>query len=219
MSNIILDGSFVRIPISPTLKTKVQIVKGDKIDTYTILKDAKRNVFPLQYGVGTYSIRVYQNISGNRYNLSLSKTIIATNTSECYLKPSQYVWYSDEIQKLSDEINADNPNNRLSAYYNYCYKKISYDYIKALLKKKTVDYVPELDKVIKKHSGICFDKAALFCALCRINNIQCKLVIGYVNKKTYHAWCQVKIGDKWKLVDPTMGIKYKASDYKTERTC
>lgn len=218
MSNIILQGSFVHIPISPTLKTKVQIIKGNKVDTYTILKNAERNVFPLQYGPGIYSVKLYQSAGGDKYSLLRNQTLKVENTSDCWLQPSQYVWYSDEVRQLSDKINADNPRNRLLAYYNYCYKKISYDYIKAFLKRKSIDYIPDLEKVVKKQSGICFDKAALFCALCRINNIECKLVIGRVNKM-YHAWCQVSVAGRWKIVDPTLGPKYKAADYVAERTC
>ena len=79
--------------------------------------------------------------------------------------------------------------------------------------------IEELDKVIKKKSGICFDKASLFCALCRINHIESKLVIGKVANKYNHAWCQIKIDNIWRTVDPTFGRKYKLEDYKIERTC
>ena len=73
--------------------------------------------------------------------------------------------------------------------------------------------------MIKKKSGICFDKASLFCALCRINHIESKLVIGKVANKYNHAWCQIKIDNIWRTVDPTFGRKYKLEDYKIERTC
>lgn len=217
MNSIILDGSFVHIPISPTLKTKVKIIKGEHIDTYTILKEKERNVFPLQYGNGLYSIKVYQNVRGNRYSLTLSQTLNATDTSQCWLKPSQLVWYSDDVKELAEKIKADNPGKGISAFYDYCYQRMGYDYVHAFLHKKDTNYLPDLSKIIHKKNGICFDKAALFCALCRSTGIECKLVIGYVNQKTYHAWCQVKMEGKWRTVDPTLGKKYKVGDYKVER--
>ena len=217
MNSIILDGSFVHIPISPELKTKVRIIKGEKVDTYTILKEKERNVFPLQYGNGLYSIKVYQNVRGNRYALTLSQTINATDTSKCWLQPSQYVWYDDEVKKFAEKINANSTNKGVLAFYDYCYKKMGYDYVHAFLHKRDTNYVPDLSKIIKKKNGICFDKAALFCALCRSTGIECKLVIGYVNKKTYHAWCQVKMSGKWRTVDPTLGKKYKVDAYEAER--
>lgn len=218
MSAITIENGCVHIAIAPVIKTKVQICKGKKVDTYTIIQDKERNVFPLQYGDGLYTIKIYQLIKGNQYLLSNSQTLNATNTAECWLQPSQYVWYSDEVRQLSDKINADNPKNRLSAYYNYCYKKVRYSYVKAFTHKRDTNYLPDLTEIIQKNRGICFDKASLFCALCRINNVECKLIIGYL-ERAYHAWCSVKVNGQWHLVDPTYGKKYHAEDYKEERYC
>ena len=210
---------FVHILINPVVKTKIQIYKGNHIDTYTLVQNREQNVFPLQYGDGTYIVKVYQNTKGNTYKLAYTEYIAAKNTTNCYLGPCQYVWYSEEVQALSEQINASNPKDKLTAYYQYCYKKIYYDHIFALTNKNK-DYVPDLKTVISKHRGVCFDKAALLCALCRINGIECRLAIGVVTGIGNHAWCQVKVDGTWKTVDPTAGSgKYKANDYRVDRMC
>lgn len=216
MVPIILKDSHIYIPYSPKTKTKVYIMKGANADIYSVIKEQERNVYPLQYGNGNYTIKIYQLVSGNKYHLITQKNIKAVNTTLCYLKPTQYVWYKDNITKLSAQISA---NRSITAYYNYCYNQITYDYIKAFTLAKKTDYLPDLDDIIKKKRGICIDKAALLCALCRSNNIPCKLAIGYVAKKTYHAWCLIWHNKKWEIFDPTYGKKYKPQDYQLERTC
>ena len=217
MSNIILDGSFVHIPISPIYRAKVIISKGNKADTYFICKEVERNVFPLQYGNGLYSIKVYYNIRGDKYSLALSQTLNATDTSQCWLQPSQYVWYDNKVRELSKKINASSPIKGILAYYEYCFNTIKLARFRTVWLRRPEKYLPELEKMEGKKKGLVFDKAALFCALCRINGIECKLVLGKLNKTTYHAWCQVKIEGKWRTVDTTWGRKYKVDAYEAER--
>lgn len=217
MASIILDGSFVRVPISPPLKTKVQITKGNKTDTYILSKNTERNVFPLQYGDGSYTVKIYQSAGRNHYTLIHNQIVTTLNATECWLEPSFYVWYDDAVKTLSDKINADNPKQRLSAYFKYCYNSIKDDPIKSFFYKRCSSYLPDIEKTIRKGKGSGIDRAAVLCALCRINGIECKLVVGSVAARP-HAWCQVKVNGYWRTLDPTYLKQYKIEDYKTEHT-
>ena len=211
------QNGFVYTSIAPVLNAKVQIIKDNHIDTYWLLPNKDQNVFPLQYGDGTYTIKVYQSNEAGTYALTHNERVFAQNTSNCYLGPCQYIWYGPEVEALSNKLNALNPKNKISAYYNYCYQQIFYDHM-FVLTNDDEHYVPDLKKVIAQHRGICFDKASLLCALCRLNGIEARLVIGIVGGMN-HAWCQVKVNGRWRTMDPTAGKKYKAKDYKTQRMC
>ena len=76
--------------------------------------------------------------------------------------------------------------------YDYAVKKIDYDYEMAA--SVSSGYVPDLDQVIDRGKGICFDYASLMTAMLRISNIPTKLVIGY-RGNDYHAWISVYISD------------------------
>ncbi len=76
-------------------------------------------------------------------------------------------------------------------------------------------YLPDVDKVLERKKGICFDYAAVMTAMLRSLKIPCKLVIGYAGVE-YHAWINVYSEDSgwmdgvvffdgktWRLLDPT----------------
>ena len=73
-------------------KIKVQITKGV---TYTYDLNARDSyeVFPLTEGDGSYSIKVFENISGNQYSQAFSQSINVTLENEFtpFLYPNQYV--------------------------------------------------------------------------------------------------------------------------------
>ena len=72
-------------------KIKVQITKGV---TYTYDLNARDSyeVFPLTEGDGSYSIKVFENISGNQYSQAFSQSINVTLENEFtpFLYPNQY---------------------------------------------------------------------------------------------------------------------------------
>lgn len=92
---------------------------------------------------------------------------------------------------------------------------ITYDYDKAA--NVPYGYLPDIDDTLKTKTGICFDYAALMCAMLRCRGIPAKLDIGYTNDGLYHAWISTYLkdkgwvdnivefnGDTWQLLDPTM---------------
>ena len=76
-------------------------------------------------------------------------------------------------------------------------------------------YVPNLDEVLHKKEGICFDYSALVTAMLRSQGIPTRLEIGYHGQE-YHAWiskyCDINgwienryhyNGNEWYRMDPT----------------
>ncbi len=200
-------------------KVKLQIKGPDGI-TYTYnLHDGGYEVFPLTAGDGPYTVGVYENISDTKYSLALSADISVTlsNTFGPYLYPNQYVDFTSSslpVSKGSElALTADADLEVVELVYNYIIENYTYDYDKA----KTVvsGYLPVVDDVFTKQTGICFDYAAVMATMLRSQNIPTRLEVGYVGEE-YHAWISVYIeeigwingiiefdGTTWNLMDPT----------------
>ena len=188
--------------------------------TYTYMIElGEWTVFPLSDGNGDYTVKVYQNIEGNRYSTKLTLSISVTLEDEFapFLRPNQYVNYENATNTmnqaaslLTDEMGV---LEKVAIIYDYVSSTITYDYGKIDLLQP--GYLPDLDRVLEEKTGICFDYAALMTAMLRSQNIPCKLVIGYANGG-YHAWISVWspetgwidgaiyfTGTDWHLLDPT----------------
>ena len=100
-------------------------------------------------------------------------------------------------------------------------KNITYD--KQLAANVKSGYLPVLDTVLTKKTGICFDYAALMAGMLRSQGIPCKLVVGYAGS-AYHAWINVWTeengwvegviyfdGTSWQRMDPTFASTGKES--------
>jgi transglutaminase/protease-like cytokinesis protein 3 len=67
--------------------------------------------------------------------------------------------------------------------------------------------------VLRSKKGVCQDYTALFQTLCELNGIKCMTIMGtskttlqHIGKMPIasdHAWNAVRIGDKWRFVEPT----------------
>ena len=198
-------------------KIKVQITKGT---TYTYDLNARNafEVYPLTEGNGSYSIKVFENVSGNQYAQLLSQTISVSLSNEFapFLYPNQYVNFnsgSAAVGVAAQLAAGKDPIGVVDAVYTYVIANVSYDYGKA----QTVQsgYLPNIDSTLASRTGICFDYAALMTGMLRSQDIPTKLVIGYTGN-LYHAWVSVYIagegwidniihfdGQKWSYMDPT----------------
>ena len=199
-------------------KIKVQITKGV---TYTYDLNARDSyeVFPLTEGDGSYSIKVFENISGNQYSQAFSQSINVTLENEFtpFLYPNQYVNFnqSSNAVAVSDQLSAGaaDPMGVVTSIYNYVVDNLTYDYEKAATVQS--GYLPNVDLTLATQKGICFDYASLMTAMLRAQDIPTKLVIGYTGQ-LYHAWISVYLpeqgwidniiyfdGQNWSLMDPT----------------
>ena len=103
--------------------------------------------------------------------------------------------------------------DKVDAVYEYVIKNIAYDYDRAATVQS--GYLPDIDDVLAKKKGICFDYAAVMSAMLRSLGVPTKLVVGYCGT-AYHAWINVYVegqgwvnsviyfdGSKWNHMDPT----------------
>lgn len=218
----------VKYTKSTTKKVKLLItVPAGTTYTYNLAASGDYETFPLSGGDGTYKLGVYENISGTSYSTvyTTSFTVKLTDQFSPFLLPNQYVNYTAESQvvrkaaELTKSCKTDLES--IKAVYEYVVKNFTYD--KELAATVKSGYIPDVDSVLAKKKGICFDYAAVMTAMLRSRDIPTKLVVGYTGK-TYHAWINTYTdetgwveasiyfdGTTWKLMDPTFASTGKSS--------
>ncbi len=205
---------------------KVRITMGDNVYDYGLSGSA---VYPLQSGSGEYNVKVLENISGKTYAIALDESFSAeVSDFSPYLLPTQYISFSqsDNCVKKAAELctGCDSDAEKIAAIFKYVTDNISYD--KQLAASVKSGYIPDPDSTLAKGTGICFDYASLFAAMCRSQSIPTKLVMGFVQGNMYHAWNEVYTKEtgwvtldlfieknKWNLLDPTF---YASADNKSD---
>lgn len=205
---------------------KVRITMGNNVYDYGLSGSA---VYPLQSGSGEYNVKVLENISGKTYAIALDESFSAeVSDFSPYLLPTQYISFSqsDNCVKKAAELCAgcDSDAEKIAAIFEYVTDNISYD--KQLAASVKSGYIPDPDSTLAKGTGICFDYASLFAAMCRSQSIPTKLVMGYIQGNMYHAWNEVYTKEtgwvtldlfieknKWNLLDPTF---YASADNKSD---
>ncbi len=203
---------------STSKRIKVQ-VKGPKT-TYTFnLTPGVWAAFPLADENGSYKVTVFENVTGNKYAAALSKTIHVDMPDPFapFLHSNQFVDFDNAPKAVekADELckGIDDPLMKVEKVYSFVVKGMSYDTHLAQTVKS--GYVPVLDEVLEKMTGICFDYAAVMTGMLRSQDVPCKLVVGYAGE-VYHAWISVWSqetgwvegvvffdGTTWQRMDPT----------------
>ncbi len=193
-------------------------VKGP-YTTYTFnLTPGVWAAFPLSDENGTYKVTVFRNVEGTKYAtvLSLTMEVVMEDEFAPFLCSNQYVNIDEApntVAMASSLCQGADTLGKVARVYDYVVWNLRYDTVLA----STVQsgYIPDLDAVLAKGSGICFDYAALMAGMLRSQGVPCKLVIGYAGD-AYHAWINVWSestgwvegvvffdGVSWKRMDPT----------------
>ena len=208
----------VQYTLATDLKLKVQ-VKGP-VTTYTYnLTPQQWAAFPLSDEDGDYQIVVYKNVEGTKYAsvLSLSISVSLQDEFAPFIRSNQYVNFDAAPATVSTAASlaggVSDPLQKVAAIYNFVVYNMHYD--TELAATVTSGYLPDLDSVLAKMSGICFDYAALMTGMLRSQGVPTKLVIGYAGD-VYHAWINVYSastgwvegviyfdGVNWQRMDPT----------------
>lgn len=218
-SNLAEGYILVRYTGGKDVRIKVQVSHGGTTYTYNLNNQGNFETFPLTEGNGSYTVKVFENTSGNQYAQAYSTSLNLKLRNEFlpFLYPNQYVNYSSDSKAVAKaaQITAGMTDDleKLTAVYNYVIKNVSYDY--QLAKTVQSGYLPDVDNTLATGKGICFDYAALMTSMLRSLDIPSKLVIGYAGD-VYHAWINVYIegegwiqnaiyfdGENWTLMDPT----------------
>lgn len=209
-------------------KSKIKIrIKKDVEYTYDLNTSGQYETFPLSEGSGTYTIKIYENVSGTNYAQAVSESIAVSLTDEStpFLYPNQFCNFSagSAVVPLADTLTAGmtDPLKKVQAVYDYTVDNITYDNAKAASVQS--GYLPNVDRTLSQKTGICFDYAAVMTSMLRSQGIPTKLVIGYAGS-TYHAWVSIYVqgqgwidnviyfdGSSWKFLDPTFASSGKRS--------
>ena len=223
------DG-YVMVKYLGTSAKKIKLlvtVPAGTTYTYNLSASGNYETFPLSGGDGTYKLGVYENISGTSYSTvyTVSLTVKLTDQFSPFLLPNQYVNYTADSQavKKAAELTKSCKTDleSIKTVYEYVVKNFTYD--KELAATVKSGYIPDVDSVLAKKKGICFDYAAVMTAMLRSRDVPTKLVVGYTGK-TYHAWINTYTdetgwvegsiyfdGTTWKLMDPTFASTGKSS--------
>ena len=213
------DG-YVMVQFTAATTGSIKVQVADAANTYTYpIKAQKWAVLPLTSGNGTYKVTVFLGISGDKYATVLSESISVTlsGSTAPFIRPSLYVNYSEAPNTVSKAASLCSGKSKdldkIKAVYDFVVTTLTYDY--ALAASVQSGYIPDLDAVLAKKKGICYDYAALMCGMLRSQGIPCKMVHGYANGG-YHAWISVYTkesgwidayiqfdGKSWKRMDPT----------------
>ena len=214
-----------------TKKLKVIIEKDSEKYTYDLNGNGEYDTFPLQMGDGKYSVKVFENITDNRYATKQTAKIDVKlkDANAPFLVSNQYVNYSENSDTAlkAAELTKDKTTEfeKLDVIYDYVISNIVYDTEKA----KTVKsgYLPDVDEILKTNKGICFDYASVLASMLRSQSIPAKLVTGYSsNLSAFHAWNEIYTeetgwivlnemyfdGENWKLMDSTIASSAKQSN-------
>ena len=199
-------------------RLKVQVKGPTTTYTYNLTPE-KWTAFPLSDQNGAYQVVVYRNVVDTRYAMVLSLSLEVSLEDEFapFLHSNQYVNFDAAPNTVARAAvltgGISEPLGKVQAVYDYVVGNISYDY--DLASSVTTGYLPDLDAVLEKMRGICFDYASLMTGMLRSQGIPAKLVVGYAGD-TYHAWISVWSeetgwvdgaiyfdGLAWKRMDPT----------------
>ena len=203
---------------APTDRWLKAQVKGPGA-TYTYnLMPGQWAAFPLSDQDGEYKITVYKNVEDSKYAAVLSLTVDVALKDEFapFLHSNQFVDFdaAPAAMAMADQLCLGLTDlEKVEKIYDFVVKGMTYD--TELAETVKSGYIPALDRVLEKMSGICFDYAALMTGMLRSQGVPCKLVVGYAGD-VYHAWIHVWTeetgwiegiiffdGESWQRMDPT----------------
>ncbi len=189
------EEGYVGVSAQSEKRLKFQVLMGDSTYTYDVSSGGEPAVFPLQCGDGSYTFRVMENITAEKYAVlySTDKEVSLKDEFQPFLRPSEYVSYSRDSQcvKEAEKLAAGQEDalGVVEAVFDYICQHITYDKEKAQAVSGTSGYLPDPDETLSSGKGICFDYASLAAAMLRSEGIPVKVVFGYVQPNDlYHAW-------------------------------
>ena len=204
---------FVTVNYTSNAKLKVGIQYGNEKTSYKNCPSGKDAVFSLEQGDGTYTISLCENLSGTTYRVVTSKRVNAKieNAYAPYLIATSDVQFTsgDAVSKKAAELckDCESDEQRVVALYNYIAGHYSFDakLADSISAGKVCKYIPDTAATLGSDTGICYDLASLFAAMCRSQGIPCSLTKGYAGRN-YHAWNKVNLGGSWYQIDLTYAV-------------
>ena len=210
----------VRFLIDSGSDFRARVVNPDGLEYAHFIRNAGEfEVLPLTGGDGEYTIGVFERVEGGRFVqlISVTTTVELDDEFAPFLRPNQNVYFNrgsmvvDVAARLVH--GTDDFFERVRLVYFFVVTNIEYDF--ELAATVQAGYIPDVDAVLVRGRGICFDYASVMTAMLRSLGIPTQLVIGYVGD-VYHAWINVYSemdgwvdaliffdGNEWHYMDPT----------------
>lgn len=188
------EGYISAVYTGKSERAKLRVRCGDVQYDHDLAADGTREFFPLM-GNGSYSVKVYELVTGKSYGEAVSAEfeVKIKSSTEMYLYPNKYSDFdskSESVKKAAELCaGIDNKVEKIAAIFGYVTENITYD--KKLAATVTSGYIPDPDRTLEKGKGICFDYASLMVAMLRSQSIPTRLVIGYAEPDIYHAWNEI----------------------------
>lgn len=203
-------------------RLKLRVTQGQYKLTYDLNTAGEYEVFPLQLGDGSYTVELFENVSGKKYAAE-GKVTVSVKLDDPYapfLGPNQYVHYTQDTEAVKTSYalceGMTDDQEIFETIRAYIKANYMYDYVKAATVAGGT--LPDIDGCYEKKMGICQDLAALAACMLRVQGVPTKLMVGYAGKM-YHAWNSVVIDGEEVLYDPTLELSAIESGqtYTTER--
>ena len=216
------DGYAMMSVVNPSVNAmKIQVMYNGNQLLYDLKNTGEYEVLPLQFGPGSYSISLFENVSGSKFasggKIDLNVSEMVPNAA--FLVPNQYVNYTPTSPSVlrSDEITDDSmtDSQKFDAICNLIAQEFTYDYVRA----QTIGAgeLPAVDMCYNNRSGICQDLSAVTISMLRAQGIPSRLLIGYADGY-YHAWTMSVVDGQERFFDPTNAVgAINASNYVVER--
>lgn len=184
------------------------IVEGPREKYFYPIEPNKTVTLPLSEGSGGYVISLSERIEGNQYEIKVTVKAVVTLDDENapFLISNPFVDWADAADTIrkADALTRgmDSDQKKIDAIYDWVVRNMKYDEEKPM--SVSPGYLPDLDEILGRKAGICFDYAALTAGMLRSQKIPCQLVMGYVGD-AYHAWVSVYTKESgWHRMDPTL---------------
>lgn len=176
-----------------------------------VLTTGKPAVIPLTQGDGVYRLQLCEQNEGTNYwvRLETSYTLHLSDPLAPWRASTTYIpWKSSPVTTAAAALICQNYNTdteKIKAINTFITQLLSYDHDKANI---VTGIDPDLpDDILTNQKGICIDYAVLMAAMCRAQNIPCKLVIGQIGageNAPEHAWVEAyTVTDGFVRYDPT----------------
>ena len=208
-------------------RIRVQVHGPEETYPYTIVP-GEWAALPLSEGSGSYRVTVLENIEGTKYAQVLSCAFDAVLTDEFgpFLRSNLYVNYANAPNSDATAVQLTegitDMLEKVAVIYDFVINRMTYD--KQLAATVTSGYISDMDYVLEKKTGICFDYASLMTGMLRYVGVPCRMIFGYAGD-VYHAWISVWVegegwidniirfnGSEWQRMDPTFASANSTTD-------
>lgn len=198
--------------------------KGSTEYHYTVWERDTLLYYPLQYGNGEYSIRVFRESKPNtsKYQSIFSQNV-QVNTSNAlnvFLQSNVNMMWNPDMRciafakELTKGLSVD--YDKANTVWKYIVSNFNYDYPLAVKIKENgtkYNYAPNIELTYTVRKDICFGLTSLFNSMLRSVGVYAKMNHGYAKLSSdYHAWSEVYFNNVWNTIDVTFDISQNFRD-------